>query len=283
MSRRVFPLFMASFTIGCVETKPGELNAVEELEVMAAVMDAQRTEAFAGEVVDITTGFTIGAAYERSAENLRDWVASQLPCSEVTVEDSEEGLAVVQLDLGGLDDACTYRGRTYAGALSVTLVSVDLAGEVVLQHDWMGVTNGDQTLTGRATVAWDAEAGPLERRLEYDAVWEDALGPVDALGSLVHTPYSGDRFTEGFVAHGSRDWTAQDGREWALQADEVAARWIDPVPESGQYVVFHPIGKEAVLSFARQDDDTVRVTLSGGHEDRMLDVTRAGVVLPVDE
>jgi|GEM_PF-441135 len=283
MSRAPASLLALTVLVGCIETKPDELTALEELEAIGAVMDAQRTEAFAGEVVDITTGFTIGAAYEQAAENLRDWVQSQLPCSDVTLAESDAGIAVVHMDLGTLDDACTYRGRTYAGELSVTLVSVDLHGEVVLQHDWMGVTNGAETLTGVATVTWDAQDGPLERHLDYDAVWEDALGAVDGVGTLVHTPYSGDRFDEGFVADGSRDWTARDGRDWSLQAEAVTARWIDPVPESGQYVVYNPAGKQAVLSFDRQDADTIRVTLSGGAEDRMLDVSATGVVVPVEE
>lgn len=267
----------------CVETPPDKLTALEEVEVVGAVVDAHRTEAFAGEVVDLTTGFTIGAAYEAAAENLRDWVGSQLPCSTVTLGEADGGLAVVHMDLGTLDDACEHRGRTYAGALSVTLVEVDPAGRVVLEHAWDGVTDGEQTLTGGAAVVWDTRSGPVERQVRYSASWRDALGTLEGVGDLRHTPLSGDRFTEGFVLDGDRDWTARDGRDWSMAAEGVAARWQDPVPQAGRYVVFTPEGKRAELSFARQDDATVRVTLSGGVEDRLLDVSASGVVVAVAE
>ena len=54
----------------CVETKSDSLSASEELEVIQAAVHAQRTEAFAGEVVELTTGFTIGEKAKDTAKNL---------------------------------------------------------------------------------------------------------------------------------------------------------------------------------------------------------------------
>jgi len=265
-----------------MEVDKAALTPAEELEALGAAMQTQRTEAFAGEVIDITTGFTLGAARDAAAENLRDWVQSQLPCSEVTLDVDEDGLPFVHMDLGTLDDACEHRGRTYAGALSVTVVSVDLAGQVVLEHEWFDVHDGELSLTGNAQVTWDAVDGPLTRQVTYDGAWTSAAGVLDATGEVLQKPYEGDTFELGFAADGHRDWTAEDGRDWSMTAEGVAARWMDPVPETGRYTVYNPDGKEAVLSFERQDEDTIRVTLSGGWSDRVLDVTRTGVVLPVE-
>lgn len=279
----LLPVVIASG--GCVdEDKSDEpMTALEELETVQAAVNAQRTEATAGEVIELTTDFTIGEGYEAAAESLRDWLESQLPCSTVTVGDADGGIAQVHMDLGPPSaEGCAWRGRTWSGALSISLVSVDPAGAVVLEHEWIELSDGIYTLDGAATVTWDGRAGPTERQVEYAADWTSEAGVLSADGALTHAPLDGETFETGFVADGERDWIDEEGRAWALRIEGVEARWLDPVPQAGEYRMTHPTGKEATLRFTRVDEDTIRLTLSGGAADRVFDVSRLGVVEEVE-
>ena len=73
------------------------------------------------DVIELTTSFTLGQGAQAAAEEIRDFVRSQVPCSTVTLEPG-----LVSIDFGDLSDSCTYRGRTYAGVITV---QVELPGQ----------------------------------------------------------------------------------------------------------------------------------------------------------
>jgi len=253
------------------------LTAVEELQSLGQALESYQAESLTSDVIEISTDFTLGQAAEDAAAELRDWLESQIDCSTVTIEG-----ATVTVDFGVLGDECEWNGKTYAGLASVELVSAsEVTAEVV--HTWVGLTDGEITLDGTATVTWDAEAS--SRRIVHEATWtneddEELFATGDRTQSLL-APSEG--LAAGIVIEGARSWTI-DGETWAMDIDAVEARAQDPVPQAGAYVLTTPSLKTATLAFARVDEDTIAVTLSGGEEDRVWHVTATGVEeAPADE
>ena len=81
----------------------------------------------------------------------------------------------------------------------------------------------------------------------------------------------------GIVINGSRAWSGESGA-WDLAIEEVEVRWVDPVPQAGLYSLTTPKDKVIDMSFERQDEDTIRVTVDGGRRARIYDVTASGGV-----
>jgi hypothetical protein len=253
----------------------GRLSVDEAREALAAFVANARADAMVGGVVEITTGFTVGAGVEESATRLRDFVESQLPCSTVT----REG-ATVTIDFGTLDDACTWNGATWAGVAEVEVVALDDGAAVQLHHAWSGLTNGTDTLDGEAEVTWDLAAGT--REVVHTATWSDGETLVTGEGARTQSlldPAAG--IAGGLVVVGSRSWTV-DGALWQLGIDSIEVRPQDPVPQAGTLRISTPAGKEATLLFERQDADTIRVTIEGARREVVVDVTGTSVV-PVEE
>ncbi len=284
---------------GCAPEAAAPLSLVEELEVVEAAVSAQRAERMAGELVTLSTGFTIGAGAEAVRDTLADWLESQLPCATVTVEtappaDDPTGplLPTVVMDLGAPGDTgCSWRGRTWSGVLSVGVAAVDPdAQALTLVHRWEAVEDGTAQLDGVATVTWAATAAGPTRAATYrlDHQLHDLPAThTTAEGATTHRPLAdegtaGAAFATGFVADGLRSWEDRAGRSWTLEMDTLAARWVDPLPESGTATVLHPSGKLATLTFSRQDASTIRVVLTGGEADRVFDVGATGLVRAVD-
>lgn len=250
---------------GCFET----LTWREASDAMVEAAAAGRVSTFTSGVVEMTTDFTLGQAAEDAAQELADFVQSQIPCSTVTREGT-----TVTMDFGELGDLCVWNGRTYAGVASVTLDSVE-AGWAVVTHAWDGMTDGFVTMDGSATVTWDAEAGT--RRVEHVFEWTDVDGSArtgtgDRLQSLLDEDQG---LSGGILIDGERGWSGPAG-DWLLDIDMVQARPQDPVPQAGAYVLTLPSGKVATLSFSRIDEDTIEVVLSGAREDHVWHVTSTG-------
>ncbi len=274
-------VYLALTLVACEPPAPAPMHDWEQLEALTQAARVQQAEAFAGEVIEVTTPFTLGNGYQAAAEQLREWLESQLPCSTVALTAPPDGYPVVSLHLGTLDDACTFHGRTYAGQIDIRLASIDRQGKVVLEHRWIAVTDGEVTLSGDANVTWNQEDDVLTRHVLVSADWTSAAGTLAVESDLEWRPLSGPDFSDGFVVNGVRDWTDESGRDWSMRADEVAARWVDPIPQSGLLALTNPDNKDAELTFARIDEDTIRVTLTGGESPRLLDVSRYGAVTEV--
>lgn len=236
-------------------------EAVVEVAALGDGLGAQ------DDVIELTTSFTLGQGVQAAAEEIRDFVRSQVPCSTVTLEPGR-----VSIDFGDLSDACVYRGRTYAGVVSV---QVELPGEGArVTHTYEGFTGGRVTMDGESIVNWDDG----ERHIVTDLMFTSDDHTTEVQSDRTQT-FSRCEDAEAVCVHieGSREWTNPRGA-WQMTIDDVHARSIDPVPEAGRYVVVNPEDRLIALEFARVDEDTIRVALSGGRRDITFDVTAAGQV-----
>lgn len=255
--------------LGCAEDDApltdGEVN-----EALQAVLVSQQGASLTGSAVQISTSFTLGAAWEQAVENTRDFYESQIPCSEVSVADR-----TVSVDFGSLDDACEYQGQTYAGVQTLSFDRVE-PGLAVIGHGFAGFTDGITTLDGDAVVTWDVAAGT--RRVVHDADWTRTDGEVlSASGERTQRLVDESAGpSAGIQIDGDRSWSWKD-KDWQLDIDGVQARAIDPIPQAGAYVLTTPRDKTLTLLFERLDASTIRMTLDGGATPRVYEVTATGI------
>lgn len=236
--------------------------ALEELTI------STQAGAFISSTVEISTTFTIGAAVEAAAEELRAYITSQLPCAAITLSQSS-----LHIEYGALPGSCVYRGRTYSGSHTIT-VSHNDQSEVVVDHEWSKLSDGFFSVTGTAKVSWTL-ADPA-RHVEHDLTWTRLLDGRSSTGSgdRVQRPLPGG-IIEGFVEDGSRTWESQSGT-WNLDIDTLEMRWVDPVPQAGTLTLVTPSEKSAAVSFERLDADTISVTLSSGGRSFTFKVNKLG-------
>lgn len=248
------------------------VTADEATEALDEMATAEQALTLASGSVEIATDFTIGEAVERAAEDVRDFVGTQLPCAEVTLEG-----ATLNVEYGALPGNCTWRGQTYEGRHSMTFVSAE-PGSLVVDHEWEEFTNGVVSVTGTAHVSWSSAA--LERRVTHELTWTRLADGRVGVGSGDRTQRAlAGGLAEGVRIDGERSWTSGE-RTWQVEIDGVEARWVDAVPQAGSYWLTNPAGKVLELSFARVDEDTIAVTLSSGGRSFTFDVSRLGTATP---
>jgi hypothetical protein len=267
MRKPSVPLFLAALSIasGCIPLDDASRSEMREAVVEIAELGAgDGTQA---EIVELTTSFTLGQGVQAAAEELRDFVASQVPCSEVTLAPGQ-----LTIDFGDLSDACTYRGRTYAGVVSVQLEAQGDGYRVT--HTYDGLTGGTVTLDGTATVDWDGNVRNVVTDLELRSDRGTWQVQADRTQTFTACP---DAQAVCVDIDGERTWSGPRG-DWEMTIDGVHARSIDPVPEAGTYSVLTPKGKTVELSFERIDADTIEVSVTGGRSDLVFHVTAAGQV-----
>ena len=163
---------------------------------------ASQAEALTENEVEISTNFTIGDAVETAAQNLRDFITSQLPCAGITLSG-----ATLSIQYGANPGNCTYRGQTFSGKTSVTIAKND-SGDVEVKHHWDGFSNGKVSVTGDATVTWSLN--DKTRHVVHTATWTRVSDGLTATGSGDRTqqPLAGG-ILEGFQVDGSRSWSGQ--------------------------------------------------------------------------
>lgn len=259
-------LFAPIAMVGCDAEQPATRSemrdAVAEVALLGEGIGTQT------EIVELTTSFTLGQGAQAVAEEVRSFVASQIECSEVAVEPGR-----ISIDFGDLSDSCTYRGRTYAGV--VTVEFEDMGDTFQVTHTYEGLTGGKTTLDGEVVVNWDGNARHVVTDLDF----------VGEMGSVNVTADHTQTFTacEGVTAvcltvEGERDWTGPRGT-WETDILDVHMRSIDPVPEKGTYAITTPQDRTVELSFSRVDSDTIEVSVTGGRRPFVFHVTAAGQVM----
>ncbi|MCA9720395.1 MAG: hypothetical protein H6713_41585 [Myxococcales bacterium] len=241
-------------------------NAELREALVELVADGQ-VMAFENEIVELTTSFTIGDGVAAVAEEIRAFVESQLPCSTVTVEGAH-----LELDFGELGDACEYNGHTFAG-----VIELDLTGDadsITVDHMFTGVTNGEVTLDGAKQVVWTTKS----RAIATDYAWKTDERAVEGTSERVQTLLDPDAGVRGGIEiNGARQWTGESG-DWELSIDGVEIRWMDPIPQAGQYTLTIPRGNQLSLSFTRIDEDTIEAVIAVGARTRVFHVNSAGGV-----
>jgi hypothetical protein len=271
MSKLTRPLCVLALAltvpVGCFDFDSA--SNVEMREALDEVIIANQGEAVENEILEITTDFTLGEAAQTIANNLRDALQSQIPCSTITVQDS-----TVTMDFGGLDDTCVYNGQTFAGIITLEITYDAVGNKAVVDHDYQDLSNGTVTLNGTKKVTWDEKSRHVVSDLTILRDGQSVHSTSDRVMTLLD-PAAG--LAGGIVIDGSRHWENTKGL-WDLTIDGVQIRWVDPVPQAGSYILDTPKGKTIDLSFSRVDADTIAVTLSSGGRERVFHVTSTGQV-----
>jgi len=247
-------LVVVAATPSCLDpalTREEAQEAVDSSDFAASV------EALSYDVVELSTHFTLGKALEEAAEDLRAFAASQIPCSSVSLLGT-----TVTIDFGGLDDACTYRGHTYAGVVQYTVEAA--AGTLAVHHEWQALSDGETTVNGDADVTWSG--ADQARHVSYHAVATktDQDGMLDVSGDVTETLADAEQgLSAGVVINGKRQWFLSEDDVWKLRIEGVAARAQDPVPQAGRYRLTTPSGKDVTMTFGRISATEIRVTVVG--------------------
>lgn len=235
---------------GCVG-----LTLEEAKQVLEETKLVSQTSALTSSSVEISTNFTIGDAVQQAAEELRDFIQSQLPCAEITVTG-----ATLTIDYGANPGNCKHNGHTFSGSHSITIERNQESG-VQVEHIWTDFSNQVVELDGTATVTWDFS--DRTRQVVHANNWTRLSDGRTGEGS-------GDRIQEaleagilsGFRVDGERTWIGEGG-EWNLDIDNVEMRWIDAVPQSGSYKLDAPFDKSVTVRFTRISDTQIEVTIEG--------------------
>lgn len=237
---------------------------------MEQASDAGQAEGLTSAGVDISTNFTIGAAVQEGAAELKAFIGTQLPCAEVTLDD-----ATLTVVYGAKPGSCTYRDHTFSGTHSMSVERNDDA-QVLVHHEWTDFSNGVVSLVGTADVSWNLT--DKTRRVQHESHWTHLKSGRTGAGSgdRVQSVLAGG-LAEGIQVDGSRSWDGDRGH-WDLAIDGVQLRWTDPVPQAGSYTLKTPFGKDVSMAFDRADDDTIKVTVAGPKREFSFTVSKLGVI-----
>ena len=268
--------YFGSTALVLITTVAGcDLGGVTATEMRMAVDETVATgqaESMQTDIIEISTSFTLGDAFNSALLNIEAFVNSQAPCSTVTPT-GERGLVI---DFGELGDACTYRDRTYAGTITIELE--DTPDGVVVHHSLAALTNGKLTIDGDADVTWTSES----RRVQTDLTFVRADSTTELTADrTIKLLDDAAGLAGGIIVDGERQWTNQRG-EFDLTIASVEMRPVDPVPQAGSYHLALPNGGAVDLAFTRIDSDTIEVRVSGGRRDRVFHVSTTGTVDALD-
>jgi hypothetical protein len=233
------------------------LTSAEAQEALEEMQTDTTSQALTSGTVEITTKFTIGDAVEKAAADLRAFIASQLPCADVTL--SGHTLTVEY----GVNGVCTFNGNQFTGTHTVSISKND-SDQVLVDHTWDGLSNGKVRVDGTATVTWDVDGlKDFTRHVVHDVKWTRLSNgrTGEGTGDRVQKSLNGD-ITIGFTEDGQRTWDGKRGH-WGLDISDIEVRWSDPVPQAGSLTLDTPFDKTVAASFDRVDDSTIKVTLQG--------------------
>ncbi len=265
----IISLAAAPLLTACPRDKNSdELTAVEASQALEESSMDGSAQAVTADQVELSTHFTIGQAAEKAASELHTFIASQVPCALLTLDKN-----VLTVDYGQKGDNCLYHGKEISGESQLKITKSDV-GDVVVEHTWIGLSNGIHQIDGHATVTWTKQT-PSRHVVHQTTVKRLSDGvTIESEGDRVQTPLAGGT-QEGFEVNGTRHWTSPRG-DWALAIDAVQMRWVDPIAQAGTYTLTTPRNKELKFSFARQDADTIRVTIAGPKRSFTFDVNKLG-------
>lgn len=259
MMLRASVLVTTALCVGLLPSCKRQDAALTYGEAQQALEEASlgtQAETLIGTSVEIATNFTIGDAVEAAAQELQEFIATQLPCAELSLAD-----ATLTIEYGVNPGTCTYHGHTFSGSHAIT-VTRNEPGEVQVDHEWTELSNGVVMVSGTAHVTWSLSN--QSRHVIHELDWTRLRDGQSATGSgdRTQTLLAGG-LAEGIRVDGSRQWESDRG-SWDLAIDAVQIRWIDPVPQAGSYELTNPDGKVLTLRFERVDDDTIKVTVTNG-------------------
>ena len=253
----------AMFSIAACNTT-SEITTGEASEALAQSSVSSQACALAQASAELSTSFTLGQGAEHAAADVRNFVQSQLPCAEVTLTD-----ATLTIQYGAHPGMCTFHGHSFSGMQTITISHAE-SSNIFVQHTWDNFSNGNISITGSATVMWDTSS-PL-RNIQHHITWTRLSDGKTGTGNsdITQTPLNGD-ITMGFESDGTHTWTSTG--TWTLSVNAVQMRWVDPIPQSGSYLLMTPHGKEITLMFERTNATTIKATIVAGTHEFSYNVT----------
>lgn len=262
-------LFACALFVLLVGCNRGLTAAEARTSLEESAVDAQAS-ALTSSSAEIGTHFTIGMAVSDAVAELRSFIASQLPCAEITVEG-----ATLTVQYGVHAGACSYMGKTFSGTHTISVMRNEM-NDVLVHHTWTDLSDGAIAVTGSADVTWSISA--QSRHVIYDFDWTRSSDSFNGAGhgDVTQTALSEGVLT-GIEVNGHRSWTGQRG-DWDLTISGVQMRWIDPIPQAGSYTLDTPFNKSAELSFERVDGNSIRATLTSGRNTFSWVVTALGII-----
>lgn len=267
-SHRLSALLAATLALGaCAPDDADDLEMRASIDEAIAVGEAHGAET---DLLDLTAGEDAGGpplrgllAGPRLRDHMRGLIASQLPCSTIEAI----GDTTLRITFGTAEQTCTFRGAEWSGVVTVSYRATE--DGVTIEHELDHVTNGKVELDGTA-VALRTEA---QRHVVTDFTFTGKRGTFHAASDRIHTPLADG---SGVHIDGTRDVERPRGLVHVDIVDIEIARG-DVVPQDGSYVVTAPDGRELTMTFARQDEDTILVTVAGARE-RTFEVDAGGRV-----
>ncbi len=245
------------------------LTREEAAEAAAEAALSSEATSLTSNSIEIATDFTIGGAVEDAAAEIRTFVASQLPCARITLEGNR-----LTIEYGATPGICVYRGQTFMGTHSVTVMRNQME-DVVVMHEWDELRNERVSVSGSATVTWSF--ADRTRHVTHELVWTRLSDGRSGTGRGDRTQSAlPEGIATGFAVDGTRSWTGESGT-WTLTIDDVQMRWIDPVPQAGRYTLDTPFGKTVTMSFERVDETRIRVVITNGARSYRFVVSRIGI------
>ena len=252
-----------------------ELDQTELRVALEEAVETGQVQQLENGVIEITTDFTIGDGIEQVRQHIEDVLAA---CGSTQVSAMDD--VTVLVDFGPAATPCMHAGKLYSGQVELVISIADDSIDVA--HTYRDLSNGTYTLNGTQDVSWTGNAfdvgSVVERHIVSDLSWNGPRGFVEHQAERTMTFMdwlTGP--TQRIRIDGEHRWQ-RAGDEWRLDVDEVELRLIDPVPQAGSYVLELPSGKQAGLHFARVDEHTIAVTVTGGRRDHVFHVTRLGVI-----
>jgi hypothetical protein len=241
---------LAALLCGC-----GALTRDEAREALDEIELSSQVQALTSGAVEIGTDFTIGEGVQSAGEELRDFIAAELPCAEIALSPGQ-----LDIEYGAKPGGCSFRGQRYRGQHIIN-VSRNDADQVIVDHVWNDLANDSVRVDGTATVTFSR--ADQARHIVHEAEWtrvRDGRGG-EGSGDRLQRPL-GSGWALGFGVEGEREWRGPAGR-WVLDMVGVEMRWQDPVPQVGRYAVDTPYGETLSATFARTSNTRIRVTIAG--------------------
>jgi hypothetical protein len=258
--RRVLLVALSLATTAC-----GPLTREEAEEAVDEAKLYSQAASLIGSTVEISENFSIGSLLSDAVENLRIFYASQMPCAATEVRGT-----TLTIEFGVGDEPCLHKGMRVSGLHEVT-ISRNESDEVVVEHAWVELSNGEIEVSGTAVVTW-AGADDPSRSIDHELSWTRLSDgrSADGRGRRLQRPLDSD-IEKGFTVAGEASWEGESGL-WELTLNQVEMRWNDPVPQAGSYRLETPFDKSLTLDFERTAPNLVKVTGSSGRRSYTIDV-----------
>src|SRR5260221_2668256 len=254
-SATIIPFLLLS-AIGC-KAQEG-LTSAEAAQASDELSIQSQSQALTSSTVELGTNFTIGGAVEKAASELKTFIQSQLSCADVSLSGH-----TLTVQYGATGGSCAFRGHTITGTKEITISRND-SNDVVVDHVWTDLSNGEVELSGTAEVTWSRS--DVSRHIVHDLKWTRLSDGRAGEGKGDRTqrplPDSEGGLSAGFTETGHRSWDGKAGH-WSLEIDHLDMRWVDPLPQTGSLTLETPFHKTVSASFSRPDATTIRVTLEG--------------------